>query len=348
MCEQGGVTRRELLAGGTGLVGLAALEERAIAEAREVNKVDPIAQDVYFHEGDLAGKGHCNNGWIVFEDYVLVIDANFPSGAEEILPKIRALTPKPIRFAFDTHHHGDHAYGNQTWVDQGAVPVAHTGVIDEMRKYETGYYGGKPGRWEETARGRADVKASRLKPPSVLFPRELIFDDGRRRVELHHFGVAHTHGDAFAWLPKERILFTGDACVNGPYNFVGDGSVEKWVRTLEAAKKLGARVVCPGHGPRGDSDVLDDQQRFFVSLRDAVGRQVTAKKTADEVRGSVDSMRAEMAADGRIARYVGKDTFAAQAEKVYTEMTGQRFPGASAEVEVARLHHARQHGHVMG
>src|ERR1700716_2804012 len=103
----------------------------------EVNKVENIVPDVYLHESDIKGHGHCNNGWIVFEDYVLVIDGNFPSGAQEIIPKIKAVTDKPIRFAFDTHHHGDHAYGNQVWVDNGATPVAHVGVIEEMKKYET-------------------------------------------------------------------------------------------------------------------------------------------------------------------------------------------------------------------
>src|SRR6266700_3948509 len=132
----------------------------------EVNKVEKIAEDVYFHEGDIKGHGHCTNGWVVFEDYVLVIDANFPSGAQEIIPKIKAITDKPIRFAFDTHHHGDHAYGNQVWVDNGATPVAHTGVVEEMRKYE-------PGRWNDTAKTRPDVAGSKLKPPSVLFPHEL-------------------------------------------------------------------------------------------------------------------------------------------------------------------------------
>src|SRR5437016_3961083 len=89
----------------------------------EVNQVTNIAPDVYFHEGDLKGHGHCNNGWIVFADYVLVIDGNFPSGAQEIIPKIKATTPKPIRFVFDTHHHGDHSYGNQVWMQAGATPV---------------------------------------------------------------------------------------------------------------------------------------------------------------------------------------------------------------------------------
>src|SRR5437016_788897 len=149
----------------------------------EVNKAEQIAPGVYFHEGDIQGHGHCNNGWIVFEDYVLVIDANFPSGAQEIMPKIKAITDKPVRFAFDTHHHGDHAYGNQFWVDNGAVPVAHTGVVEEMKKYETGYYGGKPGRWEDTAKSRADVAPATLTPPSVLCRKEMIFDDGKPRVE---------------------------------------------------------------------------------------------------------------------------------------------------------------------
>jgi hypothetical protein len=113
---------------------------------------------------------------------------------------------------------------------------------------------------------------------------------------------------------------------------------------LEAAKQLGARLICPGHGPRGEGGVLDEQQRFFVALRDAVGSLVQARKSPEQVRDSVDSIRGELAADRRIARYVSKDSLPAQAEKVYTEMTGQRFPGAKTETEVARLHHAHQHG----
>jgi cyclase len=336
MCD---VTRRNLLLSTTFLA-------TAAKAADEINNAVGIAKDVYFHQGDIEHQGHCNNGWIIFKDYVLVIDANFPSGAQNILPKIRALTSKPIRFAFDTHHHGDHAYGNQIWIDNGATPVAHTGVLEEMKRYETGYFGNTPGRWEDTAKTRPDVAASHLSPPSVLFPRELYFDDGEHRVELIHLGVAHTHGDAMAWLPKEKILFTGDACVNGPYNFVSDGNVEKWIATLDAAKKLGAQAVCPGHGPRGVETVLGDQQLFFQELSRSVERRVKAKQSGRQVFEAVGQIREEIAAQPRITRYASKDGMAAQVEKVYNEMTGESFPPDSKASHQARLLHRHAHAAV--
>jgi glyoxylase-like metal-dependent hydrolase (beta-lactamase superfamily II) len=235
----------------------------------------------------------CNNGWIIFEDYVLVIDANFPAGAKLIISKIRSMTDKPIRFAFDTHHHGDHACGNQLFVENGAVPVAHTGVIDEMKRSELGYYDHQQGAWEKAAKDRVDLRTSKLKPPSVLFPKDLIFDDGNHRVELMHLGVAHTHGDALAWLPKEKIIFTGDVCVNGPYNYLGDGNVSQWVATLEAAKKLGAQTVCTGHGPRSNGTVLDDQQAFFKVLREQVGSRM-AGKAPEEAKAQIEPIRATL------------------------------------------------------
>lgn len=334
-----------MLLGTAFIAGLGEAEGRGQQDqpnsANEINKPVEVADAVFFHQGDIDHQGHCNNGWVIFKDYVLVIDANFPSGAQNILPKIRAITSKPIRFAFDTHHHGDHAYGNQVMVDNGATPVAHTGVIDEMKRYETGYYDSKPGRWEDTAKTRPDVAASRLHPPSVLFPRELYFDDGEHRVELHHLGIAHTHGDAVAWLPKERILFTGDACVNGAYNFVGDGNVEKWIATLDAAKALNAKAICPGHGPRGLASVVEDQQLFFKQLREQVGALVQAKKSAREILESVPRVGEGLKSQPQINRYVG-DGLAAQVEKVYQEMTGEKFPDTKTAQAARNLH---RHAH---
>src|SRR5246127_1516826 len=296
MCD---ISRPQFVAAGTAFLSVAA-EAELLTEPKpdgmaEAAKADLVAPDVYFHEGDVSDTADavCNNGWIMFEDYVLVIDANFPAGAKLMISKIRALTDKPIRFAFDTHHHGDHAYGNQIFVENGGVPVAHAGVIQEMKQYETGYYGNQPGRWEETTKERSDLKTTRLNPPSVLFSKDLIFDDGKHRVELMHLGVAHTHGDAVAWLPKERILFTGDMCVNGPYNYVGDGDVGKWVATLDAARKLDAKIVCTGHGPRSTGTVLDDQQAFFRALREQIDTVMT-NNPPDQAKAKIEAIRATL------------------------------------------------------
>jgi len=356
MCK---VNRREFL-GASALLTVAAEAELLAGPIPpgldEAAKEDLVASDVYFHEGQVSDTADavCNNGWIMFEDYVLVIDANFPAGAKLIIGKIRALTDKPIRFAFDTHHHGDHAYGNQIFVENGGVPVGHTGVVEEMKRYETGYYGKAPGRWEEASKGRADLKTSKLKPPSVLFSKDLIFDDGKHRVELMHLGVAHTHGDAVAWLPNERILFTGDVCVNGPYNFVGDGDTGKWVDTLDLAKKLGAKIVCTGHGPRSNAAVLDDQQAFFRALREQVGSALTKvppeQVKSEQTKAKIESIRAMLKSNAQIARYVSDaaagsdDGFPSQVAKVYDELTGNKLAGLLHDPHLARHAHARSHG----
>ena len=303
---------------------LVALSVFASVGLSQINTVQKITSSVFFHEGDPR-RGHCNNGWIVSEDFVVVIDANFPSGAEIVMPKIKETSDKPVRFAVDTHHHGDHAYGNKLWADAGATIVAHTGVLEEMKAAETGHFGGAPGAWERSAKNRPDVAATKLKPPVLLFPKEILFDDGKERIELHWFGIAHTKGDTFAWLPKEKILFTGDACVNGPHNYLGDANVAEWIKTLEAAKQLGAKIVCPGHGPVGGPEIVIDQQAYLIELVRQMKALLDTKKTPAEAKAALPNIAAEMKKITNIARYV-PNSLNAHGERVYRELGGEAFP----------------------
>lgn len=309
----------------------------------QISTAKELAPGVYFHQGDVDGKGHCNTGWVILEDFVLVLDANFPSGAREVIPKIQAQTTKPIRFAFDTHHHGDHAYGNQIWAEAGAVPVAHENVISEMKKYETGFFGGKPGRWEGEAKAREDVRASRLKPPTLLYRDLMVFDDGKQRVELRYFGVGHTHGDGFAWLPNERILFTGDAAVNGPYNYLGDGDTRAWIETLANAQKLGAAIVAPGHGPSGTGEVLQAQRQYFIDLRAEIEkrRDLPPDRMQNEVSAIRDTLLPKHPTfiDANAKSIAG---FRSQVAQVYREITGRDLVSKTA-MDAARAAHERHH-----
>jgi glyoxylase-like metal-dependent hydrolase (beta-lactamase superfamily II) len=66
------------------------------------------------------------------------------------------------------------------------------------------------------------------------------------------------------YLPKHKILCTGDACTNGPFNFMGHADSASWIRVLGKAQQLDVKIVCPGHGPLSDKSVLAKQKRYFV------------------------------------------------------------------------------------
>ena len=107
----------------TTLVGLSSWASGWFAPTETT--VTELAPGVFFRKTQTKPEFiGCNQGWIVFKDFVLVIDANFPNQAEEVIKLIRQTTNKPIRYVFDTHYHGDHADGNQKYTKLGAVEVA--------------------------------------------------------------------------------------------------------------------------------------------------------------------------------------------------------------------------------
>ncbi|MCC6586713.1 MAG: MBL fold metallo-hydrolase [Bryobacterales bacterium] len=258
----------------------ATLAVGALFLTAQPNSVKQIADGVWFREGDIKTEGHCNNIIIEMKDYLVVIDANFPSGARRVMEDVKKLSKKPIKYVFDTHHHGDHAYANAVWTKAGATTLAHANVVAEMDKYE-------PQRWQEASKERKDVRELNLKtaerPKQTFSTSPFVLTDGKRKIEFHHFGWAHTRGDGFAFLPAEKILCTGDAVVNGPYNYTADGNVGNWPEVVKSAQKLGAAKVLPGHGPAGGTEILSGELAFMTELRKAVDAARKSGKKLEQV-----------------------------------------------------------------
>lgn len=245
--------------------------------------VTEIAPGVFFRKTETEPKFiGCNQGWVIFKDFVLVIDANFPDQAEEVIRIIHRQTNKPIRYVFDTHYHGDHADGNQKFTAIGAIAVANE---NSKELFGTKGIAG----FRESQKTKSDVYGDlEYIEPSLYFPGRLVIDDGTQRVELLHFGHAHTAGDAVAWLPKHGILFTGDACVNGAFNYAGDSDTASWVNVLGEMQKLAVKQVAPGHGELADAELLKTQQRYFRELREQVQAGITAGRTLEEIKTMID------------------------------------------------------------
>ncbi len=310
------------------------------APATEPEEVVPgvfflMGETRYFQDGTQAGAAGsirslmCNNGWVVLGDHVLVIDANMPGRADALLAAVRGTTDKPVRFLFNTHHHGDHTYGNRVIAGRtGATVVAYSGMEEELRRYETGAFGGAPGRWEQVAKLRPDVAATPVMGPTQTFDRPMILDGGDgRRVELLHPGLGHTRGDAVAWLPEQRVLFTGDLISNGPFNIVRDSEMGPWPDTIAALQALDPAIVCPGHGPRGDAGLLAEQRGFLVALCREVEDRIRAGFSREAVLGDLDAIRTGLIADPAASGHVippGADlsvlSLQAQVERTYDQM----------------------------
>jgi glyoxylase-like metal-dependent hydrolase (beta-lactamase superfamily II) len=193
----------------------------------------------------------------------------------------KQLSPKPVRYVFDTHHHGDHAYGNSVWTAAGATTVAFQGVTDEMNRWE-------PARWQNAMRTRADVRAlgesDVQRPQMSIAGDKLVLNDGTREVDFLFFGWGHTPGDGYVWLPKERVLATGDAAVNGPRNKLLDAYLENWPKALDKAIALKPLYVLPGHGDAGGIEILEGQRQFLIDLYAAVKVQADAGKKPAEMQ----------------------------------------------------------------
>ena len=134
------------------LAGLAFFVARTDATPETIAQIAP---GVWFREGDLKNLGHCNNIVIEMKDYLIVVDANFPSGARATMADVKRVSSKPVKYVFDTHHHGDHSYGNAVWTDAGATTLAYRGVAEEMRRYEQA-------RWQQIVCAIAGIMSPAL------------------------------------------------------------------------------------------------------------------------------------------------------------------------------------------
>ena len=296
-----------LLFGFAGLGGLALFVSRSDANPETVRLVAP---GVWFREGDME-QGHCNNTIIEMKDYLIVVDANFPSGARGAMADAKRISTKPVKYVFDTHHHGDHLYGNVIWTQAGATTLAFKGVGEELKRVE-------PARWLDTSKTRKDVAETNQggpEPPKQdINEANYVLNDGSRKVEFHHYGWAHTRGDGFVYLPKEQVIVTGDAVVNGPYNATMDANIANWPTVIHTAERLKIKFVLPGHGLPGGREVMAGQAQFMTELHKAVKAGVESGKKVEELQASVTLPDA-------VSNWVSANSLKRQVKDAYDEIS---------------------------
>ena len=241
----------------------------------------PFTQGLYALSDDChvwlepdGGWGFSNSGLVVGRGQSLLIDTLFdPPMTENMVAHMHDLVEhRPITTLFNTHSDGDHWFGNQivAGVDIIATEASATEMhakgpasIDRLRRLP-----GETGDFAREAFGPFAWENVTPTYPTTTFERELTLDVGGVEVALLNLGPAHTGGDAIAWVPGAKTLFTGDLLFNGGTPIVWAGPVEGWVRACDAMEQLGAEVVVPGHGPVTDVQtirLIRDYLQFIIA-----------------------------------------------------------------------------------
>jgi glyoxylase-like metal-dependent hydrolase (beta-lactamase superfamily II) len=277
--------------------------------------VKKVADGVWVAVAAPAYKVNCNTAIIEDGDGVMVVDTHSkPSAARVIVDMLRELTPKPVRYVVNTHFHWDHWHGNEVYpaAYPGAEIVSNQitreamvkkglkriqdhvrGVPAEIARLREELVSAPPARRD---RLETDLRLARaylaevaaLKPalPTLAFERTMKLYRRDREIHLLHLGRAHTEGDVFVYLPKEKVVVTGDAVI-GWTPFMGDGYPEDWVGTLDRLAQLDFTHIVMGHGEVVGREWLAIFRGYVHDMVVAVRREVGTGATLDEVKQRV-------------------------------------------------------------
>jgi len=240
---------------------------------------------------------------VIGEDAVLMIDPLIaPAHGHRLAQMLRAHTEAPVRYVVFTHHHSDHSWGATPFEDEGAVLIGHRECRERMLAEHPGLVERRRGQ-EEIADLFADARPV---PPSLTFDEGVVLHVGGIEVEVWHPGAAHTPGDAFLFLPAERVAVCGDIVFAGYHYNYEDASPDGVRAGLRALESLDADVFIPGHGTPGGAELLSVQAAYHDAVRDIVAVSAAAGRDdaaiAEEIRAKFPGHRLDLVLPATVAR----------------------------------------------
>jgi glyoxylase-like metal-dependent hydrolase (beta-lactamase superfamily II) len=235
-------------------------------------KTTDLGNNVYMLEGQGG-----NITAAVGKDGVIMVDGQFAPLHDKIRAAIEAVSKQPIKYLINTHYHGDHTGGNESFARDGVTVVSQINVRNRLAA--------------GTTNGLTGVKT----PPAPLgaLPSKTYLNVSKLRLsgrvaDLKHIANAHTDGDTYVWFKTANVLSTGDTFTNGRYpniDFANGGNIKGMIAAADTYLKLAnakTRIV-PGHGPLADKAVVTEYRTMLVTARDRMAKLVKEGKNEDDV-----------------------------------------------------------------
>jgi glyoxylase-like metal-dependent hydrolase (beta-lactamase superfamily II) len=283
-----------------------------------------LGRDVYACLQADRGLGTSNSG-LIARDGGLVVDTfwDLPH-TRELIATYQRVSSAPARRVVNTHHNGDHCWGNQLFPE--AEIIGHRACADAfgrerpemMQALRNGAASDDP---VLAAFGRAladwDFSGIELRPPTTLVDDRLDLELDGVRVELRWVGPAHTGGDLIVHLPAERIVFTGDVLFRLCTPIGWDGTFARWIAALDEIIALDPSVVVPGHGPLCGIDGPREMQAYLAYVQSEARCFFADGLTVLEAAQRIDL--------GPYASWTEPERIVFQIDRAYRELRGEPF-----------------------
>lgn len=229
-------------------------------------------------------EGDPNTGVIIGDEEVLVIDTQAtPIMAQDVIAKIREVTDKPITHILMTHYHAVRVLGASAYKPKSIIASKPTYELICERGQQD--FESEVGRFPRLFRGVDSVPG--LTWPTHVFEDKMQLHMGSVCVEIMHPGRGHTKGDTIAWLPEEKILFSGDLVECGATPYSGDAYHQDWPDTLQKLRRLKPQQLVPGRG-----DALTNPQDCEMAMNSTAAFVTTMYETVKEARQNGDDLSA--------------------------------------------------------
>ena len=221
--------------------------------------------DGLIHEsGDVAVR--------VTSEGLIVVDDKFASQAADVFAKVKTVSPLPVKFILNTHHHGDHASGNAYARETLGVSIlAHRNIRENF------------------------LRIKQAGEPNITFADESAVYLGGVEVRLHWFGRGHTNGDTVIYFPDLKTIHAGDLIIDAMpvIDYPGGGSAIEFISTIDKLLTLDFDTMIPGHGKIMTKDEVRAYRARFQTMNDRMREVIRGGVTKDDLK-TLDQARAKL------------------------------------------------------
>jgi glyoxylase-like metal-dependent hydrolase (beta-lactamase superfamily II) len=199
---------------------------------------------------------------------LILIDDKYPEFVPEVLARVREVSPLPVKYLLNSHHHGDHVSGNAIFRALDVDIIGHRNIRTNFLRIK------QPGE------------------PNITFATESAVHLGGVEVQLHWLGRGHTNGDTIIYFPDLKTVHTGDLIIDGMpvIDYPGGGSAVEFISTIDKLLEMDFDTMIPGHGRIMAKDDVRAYRARFAEMNRRMRELVRQGVTKDQLR-TLDQVR---------------------------------------------------------